>query len=74
MYSKLHLSDPFFSGREAQTQYLNLESIGVEIVPGSYKIKGNNEQTTVPNIYAIGDVLHVRAIIYTRIHPKLCFQ
>ncbi|KAG8201737.1 hypothetical protein JTE90_012797 [Oedothorax gibbosus] len=45
-------------GREAQTKYLDLESIGVQLAPDSYKIIANNEQTTVPNIYAIGDVLY----------------
>ncbi|KAF8791785.1 Thioredoxin reductase 2 like protein [Argiope bruennichi] len=45
-------------GRQAQTQFLNLEQVGVDIHPDSYKVLASNEQTSVPHIYAIGDVLH----------------
>ncbi|XP_054718869.1 thioredoxin reductase 2, mitochondrial-like [Uloborus diversus] len=47
----------FAIGREAYTKNLGLEKIGVEFHPDSRKIVGQNEQTSVPNIYAIGDVL-----------------
>ena len=49
-----------FLGRDAETAYLNLGNAGVEVHPLSKKIVGkDSEQTTVPHIYAIGDVLQV---------------
>lgn len=50
-------------GRLAQTQSLGLDKIGVEVDSASGKIITNNEQTSVPNIYAIGDVLLVSIAI-----------
>lgn len=50
-------------GRQAQTQSLGLDKIGVEVDSASGKIITNNEQTSVPNIYAIGDVLLVSIAI-----------
>lgn len=44
-------------GRRADTQKLNIESLGVTVNPANGKIIATNEQTTVPNIYAIGDVV-----------------
>ncbi|KAK2560265.1 Thioredoxin reductase 2 [Acropora cervicornis] len=51
----------FAIGRDAETSELNLSQAGVEVHPQTKKIIGNNkEQTTVPHIYAIGDVLQDR--------------
>ncbi|XP_068735538.1 thioredoxin reductase 2, mitochondrial-like [Montipora capricornis] len=51
----------FAIGRDAETAYLNLGNAGAEVHPLSKKIVGkDSEQTTVPHIYAIGDVLQDR--------------
>lgn len=51
----------FAIGRDAETSELNLSQAGVEVHPQTKKIIGNDkEQTTVPHIYAIGDVLQDR--------------
>ena len=53
----------FVSGRNPDTDSLNLESVGVKTDEKTKKIIGNHdhdrERSSVPNIYAIGDVLHV---------------
>jgi pyruvate/2-oxoglutarate dehydrogenase complex dihydrolipoamide dehydrogenase (E3) component len=50
-------------GRNPDTDSLNLESVGVKTDEQTKKIIGNHdhdrERSSVPNIYAIGDVLHV---------------
>ncbi|RDD47328.1 Thioredoxin reductase 2, mitochondrial [Trichoplax sp. H2] len=48
----------FAVGRDPTTASLNLNVANVKIHPESKKILAENEQTTCPNIYAIGDVLH----------------
>lgn len=48
----------FAIGRTALTKDLKLENAGVKIVPDNSKIDASNEQTNVPHIYAVGDVLH----------------
>jgi pyruvate/2-oxoglutarate dehydrogenase complex dihydrolipoamide dehydrogenase (E3) component len=51
------LSSP---GRDPLTSGLGLEKAGVKVHPITKFVIGiNNEQTSVPNIYAIGDVLQV---------------
>lgn len=51
----------FAIGRDPETSQLNLEKVGVEVHQQTKKIVGNNrEQTTVPHIFAIGDVLQDR--------------
>lgn len=45
-------------GRTPTTASLNLEAAGVKYDPASWKIFAENEQTNVPNIYAVGDVLY----------------
>ncbi|CAC5419494.1 TXNRD [Mytilus coruscus] len=51
-------------GRKPETLRINLESVGVVTDPETNKIVGNHdndhERSSVPNIYAIGDVLHDR--------------
>eukprot|EP00271_Cylindrocystis_brebissonii_P015462 TRINITY_DN38363_c0_g1_i1.p1 TRINITY_DN38363_c0_g1~~TRINITY_DN38363_c0_g1_i1.p1 ORF type:complete len:504 (-),score=108.36 TRINITY_DN38363_c0_g1_i1:1425-2936(-) len=47
-------------GRDAETQQLNLGATGVEMNKATGKILAVNEQTSVPHIYAIGDVLDQR--------------
>lgn len=44
-------------GRRADTDKLGLDSLGVKINPANGKIIASNEQTSVPHIYAIGDVV-----------------
>ncbi|XP_043470868.1 thioredoxin reductase 2, mitochondrial isoform X1 [Leptopilina heterotoma] len=50
----------FAIGRRALTKELKPENAGLMLVPESEKIKAVNEQTNVPNIFAVGDVLHKR--------------
>lgn len=50
----------FAIGRQALTKELKLENAGVKVLSENGKIDAENEQTNVPNIYAVGDVLHVR--------------
>lgn len=45
-------------GRTPTTASLNLEAAGVKYDPKSFKIFAQNEQTNVPHIYAVGDVLY----------------
>ena len=47
----------FAIGREPQTRGLGLEKVGVKINPKNDKIITKNEQTSVENIYAVGDIL-----------------
>ncbi|XP_073228349.1 thioredoxin reductase 1, cytoplasmic-like isoform X2 [Porites lutea] len=48
----------FAIGRDACTQGIGLENVGVKLNPSNGKvIVADNEQTSVPNIYAIGDIL-----------------
>ncbi len=42
-------------GRSADTHLLNLEAVGVKTAPNGKVIAQDNDQTSVPNIYAIGD-------------------
>lgn len=44
-------------GRYAVTKGLNLEKVGVEVNPRNGKIKTVNEQTNIPNIFALGDCI-----------------
>lgn len=44
-------------GRQADTDKLGLDKIGVEVNPKNKRILGQYEQTKCPNVYAVGDVL-----------------
>mmetsp|Transcript_20540 Transcript_20540/g.56699 ORF Transcript_20540/g.56699 Transcript_20540/m.56699 type:complete len:632 (+) Transcript_20540:71-1966(+) len=44
-------------GRQADTDKLGLDKIGVEVNPKNKRIPGTLEQTACPNVYAVGDVL-----------------
>ncbi|CAH1100490.1 unnamed protein product [Psylliodes chrysocephalus] len=48
----------FAIGRMAKTKELELENAGVKVAADGDKIDVVNEQTNVPNIYAVGDVLY----------------
>nr|XP_034188785.1 thioredoxin reductase 1, mitochondrial isoform X2 [Osmia lignaria] len=48
----------FAIGRKPLTQELKPENIGLKLVPESFKIDAVDEQTNIPNVYAVGDVLH----------------
>ncbi|CAL1683937.1 unnamed protein product [Lasius platythorax] len=50
----------FAIGRRALTEELKPENAGLKLVSETGKIEATNEQTNVPNIYAVGDVLHKR--------------
>jgi thioredoxin reductase (NADPH) len=52
-------------GRYADTGKLGLDGIGVETNPKNGKIKAKYEQSSCPNVYAIGDVMDV-SIVDTR--------
>jgi thioredoxin reductase (NADPH) len=70
-------------GRHADTNKLNLDSVGVQTNPKNGKIIAKLEQSTCPNIYAIGDVMDVRETTSTNAHflpsiwcltrPFVCF-
>jgi len=47
----------FAIGRRALTRELHLDKAGVKVAGEGEKIDANNEQTNVPHIYAVGDVL-----------------
>ena len=44
-------------GRTADTDKLGLEKLDITVNPGSLKVTCENEQTSLPNVYAIGDVV-----------------
>ena len=72
LLNKLFQSNLYFvSGRNPATDSLNLESVGVKTDEKSKKIIGNHdhdqERSSVPNIYAIGDVLHVSWFLFHQI-------
>lgn len=46
-------------GRQALTEEVAVKEAGVHYNPRNKKIFSENEQTNVPNIYAVGDVLEV---------------
>lgn len=48
----------FAIGRRALTQELKPENAGLKLIPDTGKIDAQNEQSNVPHIYAVGDVLH----------------
>ena len=49
----------FAIGRRALTAELKPENVGLKLVEETGKIDAINEQTNIPNIFAVGDVLHV---------------
>lgn len=51
----------FAVGRQALTEDLKLDNAGVKVCPDTLKLSANDyEQTNVPHIYAVGDVLQGR--------------
>jgi pyruvate/2-oxoglutarate dehydrogenase complex dihydrolipoamide dehydrogenase (E3) component len=50
----------FAIGRRALTRELHLDKAGVTVAGDGEKIEAVDEQTNVPHIYAVGDVLYVR--------------
>jgi len=54
----------FAIGRQPCTEALKLENIGLQLNSRSGKIDAIDEQTNIPNIYAVGDVLHVSFLIF----------
>lgn len=59
-------------GREADTKKLGLENVNIPVNPNNGKIKCNNEQTVVSNIYAVGDVVDVSSIYASYIQYCIC--
>lgn len=65
--SKQEFSDEFDTilfaiGRRGLTKELKLENAGVKVAEDGEKIDAVNEQTNVPHIFAVGDVLYVRLV------------
>jgi thioredoxin reductase (NADPH) len=54
-------------GRFADTDKLGLDRVGVKTNPKNRKIVGAYEQSSVSNIYAVGDVLDVRGLSCTTV-------
>lgn len=52
----------FAMGRKALTRDLHLDKLGIPIHGESDKIDAVNEQTNVPHIFAVGDVLLVSSV------------
>lgn len=46
-------------GRRALTEETAVSNAGVKVIPENAKIDSDNEQTNIPNVFAVGDVLHV---------------
>ena len=46
-------------GRRPLTEEIKASSIGIELNNTSKKIVAQLEQTNIPHIFAVGDVLHV---------------
>jgi len=51
-------------GRAADTDKLGIENAGIKANPKNGKILGKYEQSSCPNIYAVGDVLEVSPFIF----------
>lgn len=49
----------FAIGRRPLTEEMKPENAGLKLALESGKFEATNEQTNVPNIYAVGDILHV---------------
>lgn len=54
----------FAVGRRALTEELSVSSAGVITHPENGKIFVQDEQTNIPHIYAVGDVLHVSNYLF----------
>jgi thioredoxin reductase (NADPH) len=50
----------FAIGRSADTKGLNLQTVGVKVAANGKIIAGDDDKTSVDNIYAIGDVVQGR--------------
>jgi len=50
----------FAIGRSADTKGLNLEAVGVKTAPNGKILAGDDDKTSVGNIFSIGDVCHGR--------------
>lgn len=60
-------------GRNADTEKLGLPSAGVETNPKNGKVLAKYEQSSCPNIYAVGDVLDVsECVAFFSVHIILC--
>lgn len=55
----------FAAGRNGCTQDLNLEKVGIEVTKRQTIPVNENYQTSVPNIYAVGDVIGFPALAST---------
>lgn len=49
----------FAIGRRALTRELHIDRTGIKVAGDGEKIDAVNEQTNVPHIYAVGDILYV---------------
>lgn len=65
----------FAIGRRALTRELHLHKAGVEVTGDGEKIDAKNEQTNVPHIYAVGDVLYVSLSSFVvKTNAFMCFN
>jgi len=55
----------FAAGRQSNVQELNLENLGVKLGPRGLVLVNEKYQTSVPNIYAAGDVIGFPALAST---------
>ena len=60
-------------GRVPETSQLGLRDVGVELDKGGFVVGGHSEdheRTSVPNVYAVGDVLKVSEQIFGVFFPN----
>nr|ALJ76682.1 thioredoxin reductase 1 [Epicauta chinensis] len=57
-YSDIYDTILFAIGRRALTRECHVEKAGIKLAGEGEKIDADNEQTNVPHIYAVGDVLY----------------
>ncbi len=64
LFGKVYIEIIFILGRDPLTSNLGLENVGVEMDEKTgFIICNDHEQTSVPNVYAIGDVTLVSIFI-----------
>ncbi|MCR9213486.1 MAG: glutathione-disulfide reductase [Proteobacteria bacterium] len=63
----------YATGRKANTDGLNLEQVGVELKPNGAVVVTPDSQTTIENIYAVGDVTDRVALTPVAIHEGMAF-
>jgi glutathione reductase (NADPH) len=72
---KSHVADQFMLalGREPNTENLGLEAVGVDMGKVGEIIVDDHSRTSVPNIWAVGDVTNRVQLTPVAIHEAMCF-